>query len=281
VLLRNSSHLVALAVVVVIAALFMLPLYWILTGSFKSQLNAVATPPELFPADPTLENWRVVLGGSVPIWRWLANSMLVAGATMLLSVSLSVLAGYSFGKKKFVGSRQLFLLLLATMMLPAQVLLIPLYILVRQLDLYNTHVGMILPLLVSPFGVFLIKQFMATIPNEILAAARIDGVSEWGMFRWIILPLSGPALAALSIFTFSTAWNSFMWQLLMAGDVSMYTLPVGVAAMTRYPIGADQTVLNVGVLMAGGTFAALPMILTFLLFQRQFTQGITMGAVKG
>ncbi len=280
-LLRRLSYPAALAIVTCLAALFLIPPYWMVTGSLKAQLVTVAMPPELVPTSPTLANWQVVLGSNIPIWRWLGNSLLVAGATMLLSVSVSAFAGYSFGKKKFAGSRPLFLLLLATMMLPAQVLLIPLYILVRQFHLYDTYMGMVLPLVMSPFGVFLIKQFMATIPNEILAAARMDGVSEWGMFRWIILPLSGPALAALAIFTFTTAWNNFMWQLLMASDVSMYTLPVGVAAMSRTPIGADQTVLNVGVLMAGGTFAALPMILIFLVFQRQFTQGITMGAVKG
>ena len=274
------GYLAALALLTFLAILFLLPLYWMLTGSFKAQIVTIKTPPELFPAHPTLVNWSSLFGSDLPVLRWLANSLIVAWGTTALTLLLSSLTGYSFGKKHFVGSRLLFWMMLATMMLPSQVVLIPLFIAVRRLQLYNTYWGMILPLAASPFGVFLVKQFMATIPNEIMDAARMDGVSEWGMYWRIILPLSAAGLASLAIFTFSNAWNNFMWQLLMAGNLLMSTLPVGVSAMSRTAMG-DRAIVDIGLLMAGGTFGAMPMILFFLLFQRYFIKGITLGAVKG
>jgi multiple sugar transport system permease protein len=247
----------------VLAAVLLSPLYWMFSGSFKTQLATVKTPPDLFPAPATFANWEHLFGPDLPVIRWFINSVVVAGGTTLLVVLISSMTGYSFGKKRFMGSTALFWLMLATMMLPSQVLMIPLYILVRALKLYNTYWGMMLPMVASPFGIFLMKQFMATIPNEIMDAARIDGVSEWGMYRQIILPLSGPALAALAIFTFSNAWNNFMWQLLVANDLEMITLPVGVSYMAKVAIG-DQSIVDIGLLMAGGTFGALPMIIFFL-----------------
>lgn len=276
----EPPYVAALVVLTTFAVMFLLPMYWMFTGSFKAQIVTIKTPPELFPARPTLENWANLFGSDLPVLRWLANSLIVAGGTMALTLLLSSLTGYSFGKKQFRGSRVLFWLMLATMMLPSQVVLIPLFIAVRRLQLYNTYWGMILPMVASPFGVFLVKQFMATIPNEIMDAARIDGVSEWGMYWRIILPLSGPGLASLAIFSFSNAWNNFMWQLLMAGNIEMSTLPVGVSAMARTAMG-DRAIVDIGLLMAGGTFGALPMILFFLVFQRYFIKGITLGAVKG
>lgn len=271
---------IALAVLTVIALLFLTPLYWMFTGSFKAQISTIKTPPDIFPSPPTLLNWQHLFGVDLPVLRWFANSLIVAGGTTLFVLLISSMTGYSFGKKKFIGSKTLFLLMLATMMLPSQVILIPLYILVRALNLYNTYWGMMLPMIASPFGIFLMKQFMATIPNEIMDAARMDGVSEWGMYWEIILPLSGPALAALAIFTFSNAWNNFMWQLLIASDINMFTLPVGISAMSRTAIG-DRSIIDIGLLMAGGSFGALPMIIFFIVFQKYFVKGITLGAVKG
>jgi multiple sugar transport system permease protein len=258
----------------------LIPLYWMATGSFKTQTVTVRTPPELFPSNPTLENWQLLLTSQLPTWQWLANSLIVAGLTTAVVIVVSSAAGWAFAKLPFPGSQILFLLLLATMMLPPQVILVPMYALARALGLYNTHVGMILPMVVSPFGIFLVRQFAKSIPNELLDAATIDGASEFQSYRFVGLPLIRPALAALAIFTFSVAWNNFMWQQIMAGDVSMATLPVGVAAMARTAVG-EETVVNIGVLMAGGTFGALPMIVVFLLFQRHFVRGITIGAVKG
>lgn len=270
----------SLLLVTAIAAVFLTPLYWMASGSFKLQLASMATPPELFPAHPSLANWETLFGSDIPALRWLLNSCVVAAGTCLVSVTLSACAGYAFGKKRFPGRHILFLLILSTMMIPSQVLLIPLYLEVRALGLYNTYVGLMLPMLVSPFGVFLMRQYVATIPNELMDAARIDGVSEWGMFTRLIVPLMRPAIAALAIFVFAASWNNFLWQLLIADNISMDTLPVGVAAMATTTIGG-RTVIDVGLLMAGGSFAALPMILFFLLFQRHFVKGVVVGAVRG
>lgn len=276
----GGSHIAGLLILTGIALVFLFPLYWMFTGSFKTQTATIETPPDLFPVHATLDNWLYLFGSDLPVLRWLINSVVVAGATTLITLLISSLSGYSFGKKKFIGSRFLFWLMLGTMMLPSQVILIPLFIGVRVLGLYNTYAGMILPMVAFPFGVFMVKQFMATIPNEIMDAARIDGVSEWGMYWRIILPLSGAVLAALAIFTFSNAWNNFMWQLLIAGNIDMFTLPVGISGMARTAVG-DRAIVDIGLLMAGGTFGALPMIFFFLVFQRHFVKGVTFGAVKG
>ena len=263
------------------AIIYLLPLYWMFTGSLKVQKGIMQTPPEWLPAHPTLENWRNLFAiRTISPWTWFKNSVVVASGTVVISVSLSALAGYAFAKKQFPGRELLFFLILATMMLPAQVTLVPMYLFVRKVGLYNTYFGMILPMVLYPFGVFLMRQFMQAIPNELLDAARIDGASEWGQFWRIAVPLSVPALSALTILTFFNAWSNFMWQLLMAKDYTMMTLPVGVSYLALVPIG-ERAVLDVGLLMAGGTFGAIPMILFFLFFQRYFVQGLMVGALKG
>jgi multiple sugar transport system permease protein len=192
--------------------------------------------------------------------------------------------GYGFGKKRFPGSKVLFFILLSTMFLPNQVMLIPLFLLVRGLHLTDsvpgTYLAMTLPMIASPFGIFLVKQFASTIPDELLDAARIDGASEWQMFTRIAVPLLAPALAALAIFTFNLAWNYFMWHLLLAGDKYLYTVPVGVSYLAT-SAAYGKSVLNIGLMMAGGTFGALFMIGFFVAFQKYFVKGITFGAVKG
>jgi multiple sugar transport system permease protein len=279
---RARLPLILFALLVFIAAIiYLLPLYWMFTGSFKAQKGIMQTPPEWFPALATLENWRNLFSiRTISPWTWFKNSVIVALGTVLISVSMSALAGYAFAKKQFPGREFLFFLILATMMLPAQVTLVPMYLFVRKLGFYNTYIGMILPMVLYPFGVFLMRQFMQAIPNELLDAARIDGASEWGQFWRIAIPLSVPALSALTILTFFNAWNNFMWQLLMAKDYTMMTLPVGVSYLALVPIG-ERAVLDVGLLMAGGTFGAIPMIIFFLFFQRYFVQGLMVGALKG
>jgi multiple sugar transport system permease protein len=277
---KHLGYVAALAILLVLAVIFLMPLYWMFTGSFKEQIVTAEVPPEMFPLQPTPANWQRLLSDQFPVWRWLANSIIVAGLTAIITLVISSLTGYSFGKKQFPGSRSLFFIMLSTMMLPSQVMLIPLFLLVRSLSLINTYWGMVLPLAASPFGVFLMKQFMATIPNELIDAARIDGASELDIYGRIILPLSRPALAALAIFTFNNAWNNFMWQLLIGQNQDMYTLPVGISKIALQPIGEKLT-LDIGLMMAGSSFGALAMIIFFLIFQEHFVKGITFGAVKG
>ena len=269
---------------IILAATFLMPLYWMISGSFKLQTVTMAVPPEFIPTNPTLENWTRLFTGPWPVWRWVINSIAVSLLTVVLVLAISSLTGYGFGKKKFPGSNILFFILLSTMFLPTQVMLIPLFLLVKSLHLTDTILGtyfaMALPMISSPFGIFLIKQFCSTIPNELLDAARIDGASEWRVFTSIVLPLLKPALAALSIFTFNQAWNYFMWHMVIAGDKSQYTIPVGVSYMARTP-AFGKAITDIGLSMAGGTFGAFFMIVFFIAFQQYFIKGITIGAVKG
>jgi len=269
---------------IILAATFLMPLYWMISGSFKLQTVTMAVPPEFIPTNPTLENWSRLFTGPWPVWRWVINSIAVSLLTVVLVLAISSLTGYGFGKKKFPGSNILFFILLSTMFLPTQVMLIPLFLLVKNLHLTDTILGtyfaMALPMISSPFGIFLIKQFCSTIPNELLDAARIDGASEWRVFTSIVLPLLKPALAALSIFTFNQAWNYFMWHMVIAGDKSQYTIPVGVSYMARTP-AFGKAITDIGLSMAGGTFGAFFMIVFFIAFQQYFIKGITIGAVKG
>jgi len=269
---------------IVAAVTFLLPLYWMITGSFKLQTITMAVPPQFIPTNPTLENWTRLFTGPWPVWRWVLNSVAVSLLTVVLVLTISSLTGYGFGKKKFPGSNTLFFVLLSTMFLPNQVMLIPLFLLVRALHLTDTTIGtyfaMALPMISSPFGIFLIKQFCSTIPDELLDAARIDGASEWGVFSKIVIPLLGPALAALAIFTFNQAWNYFMWHMVLATDKFQYTIPVGVSYMARTP-AFGKVITDIGLSMAGGTFGAFFMIVFFIAFQQYFIRGITFGAVKG
>lgn len=280
---EKSTRFLSYLLLTAFAVTFLLPLYWMFTGSFKLQSVTMAVPPEFFPTHPTLENWTRLFTGPWPIWRWVLNSVAVSLLTVVLVLIVSSLTGYGFGKKKFPGSNVLFFILLSTMFLPNQVMLIPLFLLVRNLHLTSTILGtyfaMAMPMISSPFGIFLIKQFCSTIPDELLDAARIDGASEWQVFTRIMLPLLKPALAALSIFTFNQAWNYFMWHMVLATDKFQYTVPVGVSIISRTP-AIGKMLTDIGITMAGGSFGAIFMIALFIAFQQYFIRGITFGAVK-
>jgi multiple sugar transport system permease protein len=280
---EKSTRFLSYLLLTAFAVTFLLPLYWMFTGSFKLQSVTMAVPPEFFPSQPTLENWTRLFTGPWPIFRWVLNSVAVSLLTVVLVLIISSLTGYGFGKKKFPGSNILFFILLSTMFLPNQVMLIPLFLLVRNLHLTTTILGtyfaMAMPMISSPFGIFLIKQFCSTIPDELIDAARIDGASEWQVFTRIILPLLKPALAALSIFTFNQAWNYFMWHMVLATDKFQYTVPVGVSIISRTP-AIGKMLTDIGITMAGGSFGAVFMIALFIAFQQYFIKGITFGAVK-
>jgi multiple sugar transport system permease protein len=281
--MERSTRFISYTLLTAFAVTFLLPLYWMFTGSFKLQTVTMAVPPEFIPIHPTLENWIRLFTGPWPIWRWVLNSVAVSLLTVVLVLIVSSLTGYGFGKKKFPGSNILFFILLSTMFLPNQVMLIPLFLLVRYLHLTSTLLGtyfaMAMPMISSPFGIFLIKQFCSTIPDELLDAARIDGASEWQVFTRIVLPLLKPALAALSIFTFNQAWNYFMWHMVLATDKFQYTVPVGVSIISRTP-AIGKMLTDIGITMAGGSFGAVFMIGLFIAFQQYFIKGITFGAVK-
>ena len=266
----------ALATVVALAIILLIPIIWMILGSFKIQRVALAYPPELIPSNPVMDNWERLLIDR-PSMRWLLNSFVVAGGIAFFGVITSTCAGYAFGKKQFPGRTIFFWLILMTMMLPRQIYMIPLFVLMRDLSWFNSYQGMIAPYLVFPFGVFLMRQYMQSLPDELLEAGKMDGASELQWFYHVVIPLSRPAIGAIAIFAFMAGWNDYLWQLMLATDEVWLTLPVGVAKLTASGVGS----IDIGVGMAGATFAFIPMLLIFLLFQNYFIKGITVGALKG
>ncbi|CAI6066534.1 carbohydrate ABC transporter permease [Cohnella sp. JJ-181] len=260
------------ALLVLAALFFIFPFYWILTGAFKIQNVAVAYPPEWFPLAPTVQNFIDLFKNPVP--RWTFNSFAVAAGEMLGVCIVASMAGYALAKKSFPGRNLIFILFVSAMALPKQVILVPLFTMLADFGWINTYRGLILPAIGWPFGVFLMKQFAQTIPSELMEAAKMDGCGELRMFGTIMLPMLKPAIGALAIFTFVGGWNDYFSQLIMIRSTLMMTLPLGVATLQ------GEYTTPYGVLMAGAAIASLPMIAIFVLFQKAFTQGITMGAVK-
>lgn len=270
--LFNPYRTISMLLLCLFSIVFIFPFYWIITGAFKVQVVATQLPPQWFPLEPVLDNWVTLFKN--PVGRWTFNSFFIAVSEMILICLVSSTAGYVLAKKEFPGRKFIFGVLVAAMALPKQVILVPLFTLLARLGWINTYKGLILPAVGWPFGVFLMKQFSQTIPTEILEAAKIDGCSETRMYITIVLPLLKPALGALAIFTFMTSWNDYFSQLIITRSTSMMSLPLGIATMQ----GEYRT--DYGVMMAGAALASLPMLTIFILFQKAFTQGITLGAVK-
>ncbi len=264
---------VLVGVVLLFALMFLFPFYWMVTGAFKIQMVAISIPPEWFPKAPTLDNIKLL--SRVPSGRWFLNSLFISGATTFLVCITSAMAGYSLSKKEFPGRNIIFWIFVAVMTLPKQVILVPLFVMMRRMDLFDSFAGLILPAVGWPFGIFLMKQFTQTLPSELLQAAKIDGCTELQTFCRIVLPLVKPGIGALAIFTFMSSWNDYFWQLIMIKSTPMKTIPLGIAGMQ------EEYATNYGLMMAGSTLASIPMIAVFLSFQKYFTRGITMGAVKG
>ncbi|MEW5865595.1 MAG: carbohydrate ABC transporter permease [Bacillota bacterium] len=267
-------QVVALAMVALLAVLSLMPLYWMVVTAIQEPTLAVKLPPEWFPKNPTTANFAELLSRPL-LGRWTLNSAVVAVAVTATQLFVAALAGYAFAKKQFAGRNLLFWLYVGSMMIPGQVTLIPRYILMSKIGFINTYYGLILPSISAPFGVFLMKQFMQTLPGEIIDAGRIDGASEFGIFRLIIAPLAKPALAVLGIFTFVGEWNDFLWPLVITNSSEMRTLQVGLAMLQ------EEVPMAFGLLMAGATYAAIPITIVFLAFQRYFLKGLTVGALKG
>ncbi|ASS75329.1 ABC transporter permease [Tumebacillus algifaecis] len=221
----------------------------------------------------TFSGFKTLFAGT-NIWRWFFNSAYIAIVVTIGILLLDTMAGYVLAKKNFPGRNFIFWSIIATMMIPGQITLVPLFMMVGELKLMNTHWALILPDLSMVFGVFLMRQYMLSVPTELLEAARIDGASEWKTFWKIVVPLAKPAMATLGIFTFMNVWNSFLWPIIVLDDASLYTLPVGLKTLQ------DQNLAIFKLLMSGAAIAAIPMIVVFIAFQRYFIKGLTMGGVK-
>jgi multiple sugar transport system permease protein len=250
------------------------PFIWMILGSFKTTGELRQVPPTWWPENPTLANYEDLFS-RLNFVRYFFNSTVVAGFITAGNVVFCSMLGYALAKLSFPGKRILFAIVLGTLMVPGVVTFMPLFVLVANLGLVDTHAGLILPFLVGAFGVFLMRQFIGGIPDELLDAARVDGAGEHYIFWRIIMPLCGPALATLTILTFLSSWNSFLWPLVVATSQDMFTLPVAVAFLAT---GQQET--NVALLMAGSVVVILPVIVVFILLQRHFTQGIAMTGFK-
>lgn len=252
---------------------FIFPFYWIITGAFKDQAATITIPPQWFPEKITLSNWISL--GKQPLVRWTFNSFFVAISTTILVCVTSSLAGYVLAKKIFPGKKVIFWMLIAAMALPKQVIMVPLFNLLTKMDMINTYRALILPAVGWPFGIFLMKQFSETIPSELIEAAKIDGCNQLSIFKNVVVPIVKPGIGALAIFTFISSWNDYFMQLILIRSSDMQTLPLGIATMQA------EFTTNYGLMMAGAAIASIPMIIIFLICQKSFTQGITVGAVKG
>ncbi len=260
-------------VLALLAVFFIFPLYWILTGSLKDAITINARTPQWFPLNPTLDNYVRLF--KQPAIQWLLNTIIIAVAAMALTCITAALAGYALAKKRFWGQTVLFSLLVCAMALPKQVIVIPLLQEMSALGLNNNLLAVILPTVGWPFGIFLMKQFSETIPTEMLEAARIDGASEVRTFVSIVFPMVKPGVGALAIFTFVNTWNDYFLQLIMLQRREVLTISTGIARLQ------GEVSSDFGLIMAGAALAAIPIVAVFLMFQKYFTQGITMGAVKG
>lgn len=283
---EDPARLLIYALLTFAGVISLFPLYWLFITSISPSQYYLKVPPELIPPSVTFANYerffnRIVqppaLGGisiSLPV-LWLLNTVLIAGAITVFHMLFDSMAGYAFAKRDFPGKNVMFWLVISTLTVPAQVTLIPVFFILKELNLLDSYPGVILPGLADVFGVFLMKQYIQTLPSEMESAARVDGASEWQTYRHIILPLCTPALAVLAIFTFQRYWNSFLFPLVVLRDTFKYPIQVGLATLQ----GEFNT--DYGMLMTGAAVAAIPMILVFFLFQRYFVDGIRIGAVKG
>ena len=277
-LLSRSQFTLHLALLVA-AALFLAPLVWMLSTSLKSPGEIISGLGALrwWPHPATLTNFRQVLANveEFPVWRWTGNSLLIALAATTLVVTVDALAAYAYSRLRWKGRDTMFGVLIATMLVPGQVLLIPSYLLIRELHWFDTYWALIVPAGANAFGVFLLRQFFQTIPNELEEAARLDGCGPLGVFWNVILPLSRPALATLGIFTFMGVWNAFEGPLIYTGSQEMRTLPIGLMIFQ----GHYST--EYGPLMAAAALAAIPVLIAFLLFQKHLIKGISLTGLAG
>ncbi|HEX6384496.1 MAG TPA: carbohydrate ABC transporter permease [Anaerolineae bacterium] len=264
-----------LHVLLIFGALFMLlPFFWMLSTSLKHPPEIFTYPPTLIPDDIAWENYRETVT-AMPFDRFYFNSLFVAACVTILQILTSSLAAFAFARLHFKGRDAIFLIYLATLMIPFPVLMIPNFILMRGLGWYDTYYALILPPAFSAFSTFLMRQYFRGIPMELDEAARMDGASSFRIWWQIILPLSGPVIAALSIFTFLASWNDFLWPLIITNSEAMRTLPVGLAAFQ------SQFSVRWNLLMAGAVIAMLPVLVVYVLAEKWFVKGITVTGIAG
>lgn len=270
---REKFDVVANIVVIFFAILNLFPLYWLFTSSLKNSSDVLKMPPDWWPATITFSNYTEVFQ-SQPALRWTFNSLFVAGVTTVFVVVASSMAAYAFSKLRFSGKNVIFIVFISSLMVPKEVMIVPLFRISQDLGLVNNLFGMIWPNVAAAFGVFLLKGFFDSAPDALREASRIDGAGEVRTFLQILLPIVKPGIGALFILNFVQVWNDYLWQLVIGQDKEMKTLMVGVATLMQ------DLNPNFAYKMAGATVAAIPMLMIFIMFQKYFTGGISIGAVK-
>ncbi len=250
------------------------PLLWMVSVSFMAPGEAAQFPPPLLPETPSLENYRTLFG-TFGIGRFLANSLLVSTLATGLALLFTVPAGYAFAKLRFRGRDATFRLLVAALVVPGQIGMLPLFLELKAMGLVNSYAGALIPWLAGIFGIFLVRQYCLSIPDEMLEAARIDGASEGQILRRVVLPILTPIIVTLALFVFLGSWNDFMWPLIVLADQDLYTLPVALAAMSREHVQDNE------LMMAGAVVTTLPVLILFLALQRFYLSGLLTGSVKG
>jgi ABC-type glycerol-3-phosphate transport system permease component len=249
------------------------PFLWMLTTSLKTPGAALTVPPEIIPSQPTLDSYRRVLE-TVPLARMFGNSLVVTAISVTSQLVTSLLAAYAFARMQWRGRNVVFLLYLATLMVPSQVTITPLFIMMQRLGWVDTYQGIFAPGLVSAFGVFLLRQAMLSVPREYEEAAFLDGGNHWVVFRHVVVPMVGPAIATLAVFAMMSSWNSFLWPLFITRDERLMTLPVGLALLH------GRFTTDWSMVMAGAVISITPIIIAYLIAQRAFVRGVALSGLK-
>ncbi|NLG61723.1 MAG: carbohydrate ABC transporter permease [Candidatus Cloacimonetes bacterium] len=269
-----AQRLLLYALLLLGAVIAILPMVWMVSASLMPAGAENSYPPRLFPETVTFEHYRALFT-RLNLGRYLLNSTFIAVVVTTISLLINSMAGYAFAKLRFRGRDRVFRLLSMGLVIPVQVSMLPLFLLMRELGLINTYWGVIIPSMASIFGIFLVRQYAFSIPDDLLDAARVDGAGELRIYLSIVLPVIRPILATLAIWTFLSTWNDFMWPLIVLSDDSMFTLPVALANLS------GERVQDTELMMAGAVLTVLPVMLVFLVLQRYYVEGITLGSVKG
>jgi multiple sugar transport system permease protein len=255
------------------AAVAIIPLLWMVSASFMPTGDATTYPPHLLPRAMTLDHYRTLFT-RLAVGRSLLNSIVIAVSVTVLSLLVNSMAGYALAKFRFRHRQRVYRVLAAGLVLPVQVAMLPLFLLLKALHLINSYGAVIIPGMASIFGILLVHQYALSIPDDLLDAARVDGASEWRIYRAVVLPVITPILATLAIWTFLATWNDFMWPLIALSDAQRYTLPVALANLS------GEHVQDTELMMAGAVVTVLPVLLTFLVLQRYYIAGVMAGSVK-
>ncbi len=259
---------------IVMCLITLAPLVWMIAASFMQSGASSTFPPKFIPENPTFDQYRNLFT-RLNIFRYVLNSFIVAISTTVISLLVNSMAGYAFAKYRFPGRDKLFRLLLAAMVIPAQVTMLPLFLMLNKMGLVNSYFGIIIPGMASIFGIFLIRQYIFSIPDSLIEVARIDGANDFLIYWKIILPLCKPILVTLAIFSFMGSWNDFLWPLIVMTKDSMYTLPVALAGLM------GEHTQDTELMMAGSVITILPVMVIFMVLQKYYIRGIMMGSVKG